>query len=901
MSRTTGAAHAVIVLDLRSGAHTLATPDGLRAAVQEQLRAEGRPEPANGHYRFLLLDTPRGLMDHHSLYERVLGYGAKAWLLGLVVGDLPDTEDARTAAADNADDEDEVDGRPADAPDTAAAYRRRLVRPAVLHGPDAGLLWVGDLRAARTAGDPVRPDDPEALAVLVDLLRGLFDETLETLARFPEAVAVPGVHVLEHDLSGAARARAWREALTRFAGERVTGGRRAGDDDTSRIELPKPVDELAAGRPAGPVPGHRTPGGAADRAYTGCAGALDEACTGWARLSGVGGLLLGNGRRDTEAALDSASHQLDGYRTLVLRALHDGAPGATAATPESTLLLTELGVRVPPYSGSREAVGEGLQRLAERMLGERLALRSVAERFAALSEQVAPAPSAGLLTEADRRCPPELPSRVSAEQDFGVAAITPAQLAGTAVACGLAALYAWPGTLAVLAVLAVLAGGSLLARAHRPGHAHPGSMPAGAAARIAAAAVGAAGGHLLTRVWSVPSWAALLGALCGVGLAFFLVLVRWRRAVDAWWDLTGADDARRALDGLDALLAEAVFRQRWAADERLHCADAARMVAGVLRGAAASAEELDGRPEQSERASATAGGGWEEPDHEVTAPGPAAGFPGGHERPDWMPAPDPYSRTSPADQPERGPAASGTHPGTASAHRPAPGPGALSGDGPRWLDREAGDGGPHLVDTLVDDLTDTLVHALGPSWGVVARGQAGTGALTDVEQRIRQMFEVTRRHLFTQGVVSPPPYTRSADRRGSAEGLLGIGHQRVADAIEPDPQGRRMVDLASEDQAPLLSRDPHTVEWISFAPRAVWKATDGQEGAGTETRESRQAPVVVSEGVHSRSVWTPAGRYAGLLKLVPLRLGVVTSVRLREWAEEGPAAARDRRWYEEGV
>ncbi|WP_425246495.1 hypothetical protein [Streptomyces sp. NEAU-NA10] len=894
MSRLNDAGRAVIVLDLRSGAHRLATPGALRAAVQEQLRNEGLPEPGNGHYRFLLLDTPRGLMDHHSLYEKILGYGTKAWMLGLVIGDLPDAEDARTPSGGR------NGGRPATDPDDAGAYRRRLVRPAALHGPDSGLLWAGDLRAARTAGDPVRPDDPEALAVLVDLLRGLFDETLETLARFPEAVAVPGVHVLEHDLSGAARARAWREALTRFAGERYTGAQRAGDDDASRIELPKPVDELVAGRPAGPVPGHRTPGGAADRAYTGCSSALDEAYAGWAQLSGFGGLLLGTGRRGVEAALDAASHGLSGYRTLVLKALQDGAAGPSASTPESTLLLTELGVRIPSYSGSREAVADGLQRLAERMLGERLALRSVAERFAALSEQVAPAPSAGLLTEADRRCPPELPQRVSAEQHFGVAAITPGQLAGAVIACGLATLCAWPGTLTVLAVLTVLVGGSLLARSHRPGHASSGSASAGVAAQVVAAAAGAAGGHFLTRVVMVPSWAGLLGALCGVGLALVLVAVRWRRAVDAWWELTGADDARRALDALDALLAEAVFRQRWAAEERLYCADAARMVAGVLRGAATSADELDGRQEDPDRATTGAGGGWEERDREDTVPGPAADFPGSQERPDWMPAPDPYSRTAPAGQPDRGPAPAGTDTAVGVGAGADPGADPLRGAGPRWLDREAGEGGPRLVDTLVDDLTDTLVHALGLYWGVVARGQAGVGALTDVEQRIARMLEVTRRHLFTQGVVSPPPYARSADRRGSAEGLLGIGHQRVADAIEPDPQGRRMVDLTSEDQVPLLSRDPTTVEWIRFAPQAVWKGTDAHGGGGAETGEARQAPVTVPEGVHSRSVWTPTGRYAGLLKLVPLRLGVVTSVRLREWAEERPASG-EHSWYEGGV
>ncbi|MFE0517058.1 hypothetical protein ACFW2E_46290, partial [Streptomyces sp. NPDC058964] len=195
--------------------------------------------------------------------------------------------------------------------------------------------------------------------------------------------------------------------------------------------------------------------------------------------------------------------------------------------------------------------------------------------------------------------------------------------------------------------------------------------------------------------------------------------------------------------------------------------------------------------------------------------------------------------------------------------------------------------------------TDTLVTALAPYWGAVARGQAGVDALTDVEQRVRQMLEVTRRHLFTHGVVSPPPFARSVDRRCNAEDLLGIGHQRVADAIEPDPQGRRIVDLTSPDQSPLLSRDPSRVEWIRFAPQAVWKGAEGHGGPGAGSRQDDEAPAMASAGVRSRSVRTSSGRYAGLLKLVPLRLGVVTSVRLREWAEERPATQNRRRHEEE--
>ncbi|MGW2821204.1 hypothetical protein ACWC24_09390 [Streptomyces sp. NPDC001443] len=893
MSEVRDGTHAVIVLDLRSGAHRLTAPGALRRAVQKQLGHEGLPEPGDGHYRFLLLDTPRGLTDHHSLYEKVLGYGTKAWLLGLVIGDLPGAADTYAPTGPYDDFPAALESDPDAEP--GAGLGRRLLRPAALHGPDSGLLWAGDLRAARTAGDPVGADDPEALAVLVDLLRALFDETLDTLARFPDAVAVPGVRVLEHDLSGAARARAWREALNRFAGERSSGTPPAPDgEDTARIELPKPVDELAAGRPTGPVPGHRVPGGPADRAYTACVDALDDACAAWARLGSAGGLLFGTGRHAVASALDTAARALGGYRALVARALKEGAAGASPATPESALALADLGVRVPPYTGSREAVGDGLHRLAERMLAERLALRSVAERFAALSEQVAPASSAGLLAEADRRCPPELPELVSADQDFTVSTTSPGQLAGALAACALAALWPWPGTLAALAVLLVLVGGSLLTGLRQPGRPAAGPGAAGAAAQAAAGAVGVMGGALLSAVGvSVPPWAGLLGALCGTALAVALVVVRRRRALDRWWGLTGADDARRALDGLDALLAEAVLRQRWAADERLHCADAARMVAGALRGAAATVEELEQRRGEPDFLAASTAGGWQDPLSEAPGPdgrvfGRSADPDDGFARPGWTPETDPVSRPATSGGTGDGPATFGTD-GT-GGHGPQAD--RASGDGPRWLDREAGEGGPRLVDTLVGDLTDTLVGALDPYWGAVARGQAAGPALSRVEERMRLMLEVTRRHLFTQGVVSPPPYARSVERRGNAEGLLGIGHQRVADAIEPDPQGRRIVDLASPLQTPLLSKDPAGVEWIRFAPQAVWSGTEGRGGTGDGAGPDGRSPEATPPGMRSRSVWTSTGRYAGLLKLVPLRTGVVRPVRLREWADDR-SPARD--------
>ncbi|MFE2585375.1 hypothetical protein [Streptomyces sp. NPDC059378] len=293
-------------------------------------------------------------------------------------------------------------------------------------------------------------------------------------------------------------------------------------------------------------------------------------------------------------------------------------------------------------------------------------------------------------------------------------------------------------------------------------------------------------------------------------------------------------------------------------------------------------------------------GGWQDPLRAAPGsdgrdPGRSADPDGGFPRPGWMPEPDPPARPATSGgtgdgSPSFGPDGYGPH---------APRTDRASGDGPRWLDREAGEGGPRLVDTLVGDLTDTLVGALDPYWGAVARGQAAGPALSRVEERMRLMLEVTRRHLFTQGVVSPPPYARSVERRGNAEGLLGIGHQRVADAIEPDPQGRRIVDLASPRQTPLLSKDPTSVEWIRFAPQAVWSGTEGRAGAGEGARPDGRTPGTPPPGMRSRSVWTSTGRYAGLLKLVPLRTGVVRPVRLREWADDRSPArngdgARDR-------
>ncbi len=135
---------------------------------------------------------------------------------------------------------------------------------------------LGDLRSARTALDRPEPDDPAALAVLVDLLSvpDVFLRVLDDLRKLPDAVAAPGVRLLEQDLPAEVRDRAWRDALSRFAGE--DGGSGGPADTTPDARLPEPLRVLVTGS-ADRRRGHRLPDGEAHRAHRACAESLDRA------------------------------------------------------------------------------------------------------------------------------------------------------------------------------------------------------------------------------------------------------------------------------------------------------------------------------------------------------------------------------------------------------------------------------------------------------------------------------------------------------------------------------------------------------------------------------------------------------------------------------------------------
>ncbi|MFJ7327129.1 hypothetical protein ACIQVN_12925 [Streptomyces cyaneofuscatus] len=860
---------AVVHIDLRTGAAALTTAQAVRDRVAEQLGRAGLPEP--DHPLLLVTDTPAGLTGHQLQYELLSNYRAvgDTRILVLLVGSSPGSY---------------AGGDEAYGPD------RRLVRPATLRASTIGLVWAGDLRSARTALERPEPDDPASLAVLVDLLSvpDVFVRVLEDLGGLPDSVAAPGVRLLEQDLPPEVRDRAWRDALSRFAGE--DGGGASPVTLPPAARLPEPLGALVSGREGRPH-GHRKPNGPADLAHRTCADSLDRVDDDLVALRALPGLLSPARREALESDLDQARGHLDEFRALVERALQGSGSGAAA---EAAARLGALGLRVPPAESAGERVGEGLRELARTLLGEGLALRSVAQHFTALAGRVEPVPGTALLHRLDDHSE-EAVHRGSATE-YAAPPRTPASplvLAGTAGLLG----GLWQGAflpLALVVPLVFIAVAVWGARRLRTGRRTARWTVGPRVAAVAGAVAGAAAAYATAP----PAWLGVTGLLAGLGLTAEAVRRLWRGVATSWAAGRGTTALRTALDGLDALLAELV-REHWAAEERLYCADAARSVAGMLRATAAAAD-TQAVPEPAAPPGANASGPYGDEDW-LSAPS-ALEDPGaetahdGADDGDWAAAyswesgpsgdrDNPYAAPAP-DNPYATPADAYATPGPDNPYAtPAPGdayatpapkaaPDAAPWEEtatrtPRWLDREFGEGGPDLVATLARDLRTTVMVAMHPYWGAVERGQAGALTVRRTEERVRAVLSEARHHLWHNGVLAPPRHPAEHRARTSAAGLLGTDSLKVAELMGQDTDGQAVVQLCSPEQGSLLSRDPEAARWIRFAPRTL------QGEVETAWHKSGSPP---PDG----ALWTSSGRYAGLIRLTPLRMGVVDTVLPRQ-------------------
>ncbi|MGW2048110.1 hypothetical protein ACWCPF_23445 [Streptomyces sp. NPDC001858] len=872
-----GDADGVRVLDLRPPPGRPADPAAAQRKAQEQLARARRGGP--GPLRLLVLDTAVGLTAHTAAYERVMGHPAPSapQVLCVAVGDVP------PAAAE---------------PGGAPGSGRRLRLPTVLGTAGAAVLWVSDPSGAAQEPDPrpvaVRTAESEAaVALLVELLRPpeLFDEVLDKALRCPSATAALSAHVLAYDLPAEARDRAWRAALARFAGDPAapaTGVETAPAPE----DLPRALAELLPDGAAAPARRMLRPDGPVAAERDSCARALDAADTAWSDLARPLALLTGKtAAQALPRAVEDASRGLRRYRDVVARVLREsGAPGVPPA--ESAALLDRLGVTPPagPRSTARpeRAAELELGAFAVGLLSRGLALHTVAGRLTSLSEQVATVPAAGLAARLDQRCPTELPGRVSLSHPFGFASAGPGRLAALAALVALAGLGRLPGlALAVVPVLVLLAGGALAA-ARRPAPAVRGPIRQAVGSRTAAVALGAAGAFLLGRLLEPPLWIGAIGAAVAASACLLLVCADWVRAVDDWCESTGLALLRHGLDGVDAVLADAMRRQWWAADERTRCADSARALAVVLRRSAAEAHgsrtahppTVPGQPDAAAyplqgdpaRAGRT-GDGWtadtwtadtwsdEDWSEDPWSERPADAGP-------WDDVPrrkDPaFDEPPPAHEP----------PQAHADGRPA------APDAPHWLVHTTADGGPELLPTLVADLADATVDALHRFWGAAGPASTAHRPADTLAEAVREGFGTARRHLERCGVLAVPPFARHGRRRGDAMALLGSGLRPLREALTPEAADR-LRSLCSTAQLPLLSRDPTAMHVIRFAPRAVRTALGPAAGPGP-------GPALAS--APDDAVWMSSGRFVGAIRLTALRPGAVETVRIRVRAADDDKA-----------
>jgi hypothetical protein len=834
----------VVVLDLRDGDRLPAGASGLHACVQAALAEEDQPEARAE--RFLVLDRADLLLEHQEIYERVLSYGShgSVRLLCLAFG-LP-----REAAG-------EPGGPPPGAMAGAAAPAGpwMLRRPALLRPPNVAVVWVGDLRAGRARRlpgteplDSSGPDGAGALRPLVDLLRGheLFDEVLRAVGAGSDGVVVPALRMLELDLGGEAKDRAYRRALIALAGDRDERQATA-DHAASRVQgLPEPLPGLVDPARAASAWGWQLPGGRADQAYRRCDQGLGDAEVAYFAVRRWTGLLgLGPAGRASAVPdhLAEAAAGLKAYRELAVRALwdSDGGPGLS---PERRERLARLGIALPAAELSGEQVGDGLWEHLLHLLEGRVALRSAAALLTRLAARLAPGGSAAGLAALEERCQAGLEDDISSAAPFSLRGAAPAQLAGAFTAAALAALLPRWGLVAGLLVAVVQGGLTLLAGVRRPNRTADGERDGGAStgalALTIAGAAGAAAGALLAATTTVPPWGGLLALAAGLVLAVGLALRRWTAAVDLWWAHTRAAEARQALLGVESVLAGAVRDKWFAANARLHGSDSSRAAAGLLRRLADVAERV-----ASEVAPA-------------------------------------------ADQPilDR----EGGFGWGATSNGGAPAGGHAT---PVWLERAAGEAGPELVGTLVGDLADAAVTTLAACWGVVA-SSPGDARLVPVEERFEALLGVSRQVLVRHGITHPPPFVRHPERRATPPVLLDVGGDRLAQVLGAGDGPDGVVPLCAAEQKRLLSRDPAAACWIRFAPASsrvtvgasAASVRDAWRGLGPDARPSRMPGGDVQRArARDDVLWTSTSPFAGVLCLTPVRRDAVAVVRPRR---EGP-------------
>ncbi|WP_228973467.1 hypothetical protein [Streptomyces sp. DH12] len=891
-----------VCVDLRRTPGADAVADALDAARYD----DGGP-------RFVVVDDAARLVAHQLLYERLHAHGP-ARIVCLAVG---------------------------------SSRERVLSRPLTLRPPAAGVLWLLD---PHTGDDP---DGLRPLVELL-AQRDVFDAVLTQLGDVVHNVAVPSVRVVEHDLTDEARTRAWQEALTALTGQDAPGGAVPGDTVPPDLALllDDSLPEAVAGHrwldPSRPAAARRRAcDDASEDAHDGYRLARGPAglFTARARRADLPARLAALGRaleayRDTVAG---AFTDADGVRLTAdrrARLLERGIvlpdlPAASRARVVPALReLTErlLDRRLPLRSAAA--------RLAA--LADRSAPAGSAARLARLDEVCDPAYLRHLAA------PP--PFRAGgAPAAAALLALVPAFLAGLWAGPG---WVLGPVVGLAAAALGLLMRRHRPDRS--PDGRRGGPATTQVAARLLGGLTGGAAGAVAGAALALPLWAGAPAAALAVIGVVVLALRDWTASVDAWWRATDAAYAARVLTGVDRLLAETAVHDWLLADARHHCSDGARAAGLLLRGLAATADAhgrgdapapaapltgalAEPRP-VPEPGTGTAGrsavpagpdgttDAWDwdtwgdsSADDGWYGAEPAAPTGPAHHGP---PAADPATSDTgaaayravdafPAAAPPQGPAYETVAPAQGPAYETVPpvqGPAyeavprhaggdadedarwspwqpAGPAEDPPWLERERGDGGPDLVGTLVDDLAAGTRRILTPCWTRIERDPARAGR-TPLDGPMREVLDEVHDRLVRDAATSPPPYAPRSGERPDAARLTGVAPDRVAELLAAG-DAEATVPLCGPQHRRLLSADPLEVRRVRFVPEAF------RRGAGDDDEHRPAGPRAGhagDDGFAEDVVWTPTGRHAGVLGLVPLRADAVRTVREETPDEEADAS-----------
>ena len=836
--------------------------------------------------RFLVVDHAAGLVGRQSLYERLLAYGSVPTLC-LALG-VPEQEREPEPGAGTG-------GGTGPGPETVrdpghdpagpgGGGPGLLTRPMSLRPPNVGILWIPDPELGVAARGEDRAADPqwEAVRPLAELLEEttVFDAVLAALGEAGDGVAVPAPRVLEHDLAEGARERAWRQALEGLAGKETPGPPSASRPVPGEDRVPAELVPLL-GEEVPKSLGDRVwcrPGGEADARRRACEAALRKARSAYEDVRSPRALLRGRaGPYRLPELLEDLAGKLDAYRSTAAEVLRDG--DGVRMLPEQRALLDRRGIDLPEIPEvSRERVGPGLRSYVDAMLGRGLPLRPAASRLAALADRSAPAGSASRLARLDEVCPPGWLRRLASPAPFTVGAAT---LPGEAVPACVVAFFAglWQGHGWVTGPLAGLAAAwlALFMLSRRPSRTADGRLDGGGRTRAGLRLVtGLVGGVLGAAVGSslpLPSWAGPT-ALCASAAVFVVTAARsWTDAVDEWWARMRPESASGAVAGIETLLGETAVHDWLLGEARLHCADVARAASGLLRALAADVEAYG-----TAGAPAVGPAGEEDPRGARAEDGPDPGW----EPWDWD------GWTSPADADAYGDADADADadaaPGTEAPPEPAPftgGPGTVLPEPrepadlvdpvepvePPWLERETGDGGRPLVETLVGDLADGMLQIVASCWAALERDPSAAVRIR-TGGRVTELLDKERACLVRDGAAAPPPYLRTPGHRPGTAELLGLSTDGVDRLLDPGDETPPPRPLCAPGRRRMLSRDPGRARSVRFAPEAARRGATVE--AGGESRWNTTGEDVV---------WTSAGRFAGVLRLVPLRGGTVHTVR----------------------